>query len=117
MRKYASLGKIAIIPLLALSNPACTEHKRLASETVITRQKVEELEQTFKDLNDEYRVLLDNLNALKADPALKPSGKSSPDDRARKLQLEIDSLASQKADAEKALTALNEDFDAYKKAN
>lgn len=117
MRKFASVGKLAVIALLVLSSPACTEHKRLASETVIMRQKVDEVEQQYKDLNDEYRVLLDNLNALKADPALKPSGKSSPDDRARKLQLEIDSLANQKADAEKALAALSEDFDGYKKAN
>lgn len=117
MRKFVSVGKLVVVGLLVLSSPACTEHKRLASETVIIRQKIDEEEQKFKDLNDEYRVLLDNLNALRADPSLKPSGKSSPDDRARKLQTEIDSLTNQKADAEKALAVLKEDFETYTKAN
>ncbi|WP_265593142.1 hypothetical protein [Verrucomicrobium sp. BvORR034] len=117
MRKFASVGKLAIVGLLVLCSPACTEHKRLASETVIMRQKIDEEEQKFKDLNDEYRILADNLNALKADPSLKHSGKTTPEDRAKKLQIEIDSLTSQKADAEKALAVLKEDFETYKKAN
>lgn len=117
MRKYASLGKFAIVGILALCGPACTEHKRLASETVIMRQKIEGEEQKYNDLNDEYRILADNLNALKADPSLKHSGKTTPEDRTRKLQTEIDSLTNQKADAEKALASLKEDFETYKKAN
>lgn len=117
MRKFAPLGKIVLTGILALCSSACTEHKRLASETVILRQKVDEEEQKYKDLTEEYRILSENLNALKADPALKPSGKSSPEDRARKMQLEIESLGNQKADAEKALAFLKEDFESYKKAN
>jgi len=117
MRKLAVPGKLAILGILVLCSSACTEHKRLASETVIIRQKLEEAEQSLKDLNDEYRILADNLNALKADPSLKQSGKTTPEDRARKLQAEIDSLTNQKADAEKALAALKEDFESYKKAN
>ena len=116
MESLKPVLKVILVGIALVVTPACTEHKRLASETVLLRQELDDLESQTKTLSDEYRVYADNLSGLKSDPALKPS-KVPQEERARRAQSEVDILTNQKTQLEKEVADLRADFESYKKSN
>ncbi|MEY4485444.1 MAG: hypothetical protein RL693_2896 [Verrucomicrobiota bacterium] len=109
-----SMAKLMAAILCFMVLPSCQEHKRLDAEIKKTRQEADSLRIQLNTANEEYEMCAKSLNLLKSQQS-KISGTSSFEEKARKLEVELNALNDRKTLLEKTVQVLQQDMEEYKK--
>ncbi len=108
------LVKLTVSTLCILALPSCKEDKRLESEINKTRQEADAYRIQLNTANEEYDLCTKTLVLLRTQQA-KNAGASTFDERARKLEVELNALNERKKMLEKNVQRLQQDMEEYKK--
>lgn len=114
--KRSTVNLIAAIScILVLSS--CQEHKRLTTEINKTKLEAEALRTQLSTATEEYEMCVKSLNLLKSQQAKASGGPSSFEEKARKLEVEVNELTQRKNQLDQTVQRLQQDMEAYKQTS